>query len=65
MVHRILKVCSMREGLIIYAALQCKKYYPPLTLVKFQLIVFRPFIDEVLIGKVRSSSPEGLRGAYQ
>ena len=36
-----------------------------LTLVKFQLIVFRPFIDEVLIGKVRSSSLEGLRGAYQ
>lgn len=31
------------------------------TKVCFRLVVFRPFIDEVLVGKIRSCSPEGVR----
>ena len=31
------------------------------TYIKFRFIVFRPFIREVLVGKVRSCSREGLR----
>jgi DNA-directed RNA polymerase III subunit RPC8 len=31
------------------------------TKVTFRFIVFRPFIDEVIIGEVRSSSPDGIR----
>ena len=30
--------------------------------VKFRFVVFRPFIDEVLTGKVKTSSKEGLHG---
>ena len=30
--------------------------------VKFRAIVFRPFIGEVLVGKVRRCSPEGVHG---
>lgn len=30
--------------------------------VHFRFIVFRPFIGEILVGKIRSSSSEGLRG---
>ena len=30
--------------------------------VHFRFIVFRPFIGEVLVGKIRSSSSDGLRG---
>lgn len=31
------------------------------TQVRFRLIIFRPFVGEVLVGKVSRSSPEGLR----
>ena len=31
--------------------------------VKFRYVVFRPFVDEVLVGKIKSSSPEGVQGA--
>ena len=30
--------------------------------VRFRFIVFRPFVDEVLVGKIRSCSTEGVRG---
>ena len=30
--------------------------------VKFRAIVFRPFIGEVLVGKIRRCSPEGVHG---
>ena len=33
-----------------------------LFLVRFRFIVFRPFIDEVIVGKIKSSSSEGVRG---
>ncbi|KAI8322679.1 hypothetical protein GQ54DRAFT_142620 [Martensiomyces pterosporus] len=29
--------------------------------VKFRMIVFRPFRDEILMGRIRSSSPEGVQ----
>ncbi|KAL3207958.1 hypothetical protein MRX96_039381 [Rhipicephalus microplus] len=32
------------------------------TTVQFRYVVFRPFMDEVLIGKIRSSSQEGIYG---
>lgn len=32
------------------------------TKVTFRYIVFRPYIEEVLIGKIRSSSPDGVHG---
>ena len=32
------------------------------TKVTFRFIVFRPWIEEILIGKVRSSSSEGVHG---
>jgi len=31
------------------------------TFVKFRYIVFRPFLNEVIVGKVRSCSKDGLR----
>ena len=30
--------------------------------VKFRFVVFRPFIDEVLTGRIRSCNHEGVRG---
>ena len=30
--------------------------------VKFRYVVFRPFIDEVLVGKIKSSSSDGVQG---
>ena len=30
--------------------------------VRFRFVVFRPFVDEVLVGKIRSCSAEGVRG---
>lgn len=33
------------------------------SLVEFRLVVFKPFVSEVLIGKVESSTEEGIRGA--
>ena len=33
-------------------------------LVRFRVIVFRPFMDEVLVGKIRSCSSEGVRGVF-
>jgi DNA-directed RNA polymerase III subunit RPC8 len=30
--------------------------------VEFRLVVFKPFVSEVLIGKVESSTEEGIRG---
>lgn len=30
--------------------------------VLFRLVVFRPFVSEVLFGKVKSSSEDGIRG---
>lgn len=34
------------------------------TRVSFRYIVFRPFMEEILLGKIRSSSPEGVHGIY-
>ena len=31
--------------------------------VEFRLVVFKPFVSEILIGKVESSTEEGIRGA--
>ena len=30
--------------------------------VRFRVIVFRPFVDEILVGKIRSCSSDGVRG---
>ena len=30
--------------------------------VRFRVVVFRPFVDEILVGKIRSCSSEGVRG---
>ena len=30
--------------------------------MKFRYVVFRPFIDEVLVGKIKSSSSDGVQG---
>lgn len=32
------------------------------TTVSFRYIVFRPWMEEILIGKIRSCSPEGVHG---
>lgn len=32
------------------------------TKVRFRYVVFRPFMEEVLVGKIRSCSPEGVHG---
>lgn len=37
-------------------------HYEYIPLVRFRFIVFRPFIDEIIVGKIKSSSPEGVRG---
>lgn len=34
------------------------------TRVSFRYIVFRPFIEEILMGKIRSCSAEGVHGKY-
>ena len=30
--------------------------------VHFRLVIFRPFVGEVMVGKIRSCSQEGVRG---
>ena len=30
--------------------------------VRFRFVVFRPFIDEVIVGRIRSSSADGVKG---
>lgn len=46
------------------AEANCKRRTAPLLFaVRFRFVVFRPFIDEVLVGKIRSCSSEGVRGA--
>ncbi len=32
------------------------------TKVRFRYVVFRPFLEEVLVGKIRCCSPEGVHG---
>lgn len=32
------------------------------TIVHFRYIVFRPFLEEILVGKIRSCSQEGVHG---
>ena len=32
--------------------------------VHFRYVVFRPFVDEILIGKIKGSSKEGVMGKY-
>jgi len=34
------------------------------TKVTFRFIVFRPWMEEILIGKIRSCSPEGVHGNH-
>ena len=34
-------------------------------LVKFRFVVFRPFIDEVLTGRIRSCNHEGVQGTVR
>lgn len=34
-------------------------------LVKFRFVVFRPFIDEVLTGRIRSCNHEGIQGTVR
>jgi len=34
------------------------------TKVTFRFIVFRPWIEEILIGRIRSCSPEGVHGDH-
>lgn len=36
-----------------------------IALVFFRMVVFRPFIGEVLVGKIASSSPNGIRVTLQ
>ena len=33
--------------------------------VHFRYVVFRPFMDEIVAGKIRSSSKEGVHGGYR
>ncbi|KAK2181666.1 hypothetical protein NP493_386g05037 [Ridgeia piscesae] len=35
------------------------------TIVHFRYVVFRPFMDEIVAGKIRSSSKEGVHGEYK
>jgi len=32
--------------------------------VKFRFVVFRPFVDEILTGRIRSSNHEGVQGTH-
>lgn len=34
------------------------------TRVNFRYIVFRPFVEEIIIGKIRSCSQEGVHGKF-
>lgn len=34
------------------------------TIVHFRYIVFRPFMEEIIVGKIRSCSQEGVHGTY-
>lgn len=52
-VHDIL---HMSEGFILYGD-GCSYIK-----VTFRLVVFRPFIGEVMVGKIKSSSPAGVVG---
>ena len=30
--------------------------------VRFRFVVFRPFIDEIIVGRIRGSSADGVKG---
>ncbi|KAJ3138457.1 DNA-directed RNA polymerase III subunit rpc25 [Physocladia obscura] len=57
---RVLDVLECGEGLI-HACLDGSAMYN----VSFRLIVFKPFVGEILVGKVLNASPDGLRGSSQ
>ena len=38
------------------------QYHFCMFLVHFRFVVFRPFIDEILTGRIRSCNHEGLQG---
>ena len=33
-------------------------------IVRFRFVVFHPFIDEVIVGRIRSSSADGVKGTF-
>ena len=37
-------------------------YFDNLITVHFRYVVFRPFVDEILVGKIKSCSKEGVNG---
>lgn len=46
---------ALAHGLLITAT-------PSLFPVHFRYVVFHPFLDEILIGKIKGCSPEGVHG---
>jgi DNA-directed RNA polymerase III subunit RPC8 len=50
-------ILSIGEGLIIPG--DGGSYHR----VQFRLVVFRPFIGEVIVGKIKASAPAGIQGA--
>jgi len=33
--------------------------------VQFRFVVFRPFVDEIIVGKIRSCVSEGVKGKFK
>ncbi len=55
-VHLTLKVCT------VPTALSDPLSHSYIHTVRFRFVVFRPFVNEVLVGKIRSCNQEGVRG---
>ncbi|KAI8833097.1 hypothetical protein CcCBS67573_g06503 [Chytriomyces confervae] len=53
---RVLDVLEVGDG-IVHACLDGSAMFA----VKFRIIVFKPFVGEIIVGKVVNASPEGLR----
>jgi DNA-directed RNA polymerase III subunit RPC8 len=55
---KVLDILSISEGVIIPG--DGGSYHR----VKFRLIVFRPFLGEVIVGKIKASAPAGIQGSF-
>lgn len=61
--NQVLRYCCIQN---IYSWLThkkvCKSFSDNIFSVHFRYVVFRPFVDEILLGKIKSCSKEGVHG---
>ncbi len=58
MTYKKMVAFTLKYSLLFWFYFACVNFVP----VKFRFVVFRPFIDEVIVGKIRNCISEGVRG---